>query len=512
MFFVIAALFGAVFSASGQNTGPVDLILVLDTSSSMSGSYREVNDYLTGPFLREFLRIGDTFHFIPFAGEASVDISRRVEGEGDVGTILGRILLAYPMGPESNVEGALSFAGRYADTLPASRGKKIVLVTDGGGVPSLASLVDAAKRRLEPRGVSLDVVSVPLAALPSSGRPAAHRPETRPAVTSPAAPPSAPAVRPAQADARTAESGPPPPLAAAESPGDAGGTPGAAPGGDGASVPVPESGAGPAVPAVQDTAPTVPAVPQVSGVPEETAAPAVPASPPAGFAFPAFSLGMFPYIAGLVILVLLILGIILFIAGKDLHGSPNRAISRAASGRISKPAEPPPPKQPAQQPQPQQQSPADGSADLLTSYAASQRPRVSPYAHRYKPQPVEYEGPLMLNLFVEDQNTAIGKRNIHAVKQGYTFTVGGGKSDFLIFLVPIPPHIGEIRCDGGSCTFIPKKSKYFPDTGAQQISDCIGKIIRVVSDKNYELHFRMERYEDPLRALNRLLRSVSVPG
>jgi hypothetical protein len=118
----------------------------------------------------------------------------------------------------------------------------------------------------------------------------------------------------------------------------------------------------------------------------------------------------------------------------------------------------------------------------------------------------------MLNLFVEDQNTAIGKRNIHAVKQGYSFTVGGGKSDFLIFLVPIPPHIGEIRCDGANCTFIPRKPKYFPDIGSQQVPDCIGKIIRVVSDKNYELHFRMERYEDPLRALNRLLHSVNVPG
>jgi hypothetical protein len=118
----------------------------------------------------------------------------------------------------------------------------------------------------------------------------------------------------------------------------------------------------------------------------------------------------------------------------------------------------------------------------------------------------------MLNLFVEDQNTLIGKRNIHLVKPGYTFTLGGGKSDFLIFLVPIPPHIGEVRCEGSSCTFIPRQPKYFPDIGSQPVPDCIGKIIRVVSDKHYELHFRLERYEDPLKALNRLLSSVKVPG
>ncbi|MDR1288533.1 MAG: VWA domain-containing protein [Treponema sp.] len=506
-FFVLAALFCMVFSVSGQNSGPVDLILVLDTSSSMSGSYREVNDYLTGPFLREFLRIGDTFHLVPFAGEAFVDVSRRVEGQGDVQTILSRIFLAYPMGPESDVEGALSFAEQYASTLPASRGKKIVLVTDGGNVPSLTSLADAAKRRLEPRGVSLDLVPVPLAALPSSNRPGARSPETRTAAAGRAAAPSVPSapsapvaplarteVRPDGVDAPAGPS----PSPAAESPGAAGVS--GAPGGEGA--PSAERGADPSAGKAEDAAPDSPAAPYGSPV-TETAAPA----DRRGFTFPAFSLDMFPYIAGLVILVLLILGLILFIAGRDLHGSPNRAISRAASARPSRPAEPPPPREP----QPSQPA-AGGSADLLTSYAASQRPRVSPYAHRYKPQPVEYEGPLMLNLFVEDQNTAIGKRNIHAVKQGYTFTVGGGKSDFLIFLVPVPPHIGEIRCDGNNCTFIPKKPNYFPDTGSQQIPDCIGKMVRVVSDKNYELHFRMERYEDPLRALNRLLRSVSVPG
>ncbi|MDR0623259.1 MAG: hypothetical protein LBG10_02400, partial [Treponema sp.] len=62
------------------------------------------------------------------------------------------------------------------------------------------------------------------------------------------------------------------------------------------------------------------------------------------------------------------------------------------------------------------------------------------------------------------------------------------------------------------CTFIPRKPQYFPDIGSQQVPDCIGKTIRIISDKKYELNFRMERYEDPLKALNRLLRSVQVPG
>jgi hypothetical protein len=121
-------------------------------------------------------------------------------------------------------------------------------------------------------------------------------------------------------------------------------------------------------------------------------------------------------------------------------------------------------------------------------------------------------GPAMLSLFVQDQNTAIGRRNIHNAKEGSSFTVGGGKSDFLIFLVPVPPYIAEVRFDGRQCTFIPKKPQYFPDIGSQQVSNCIGKTIRVISDRNYELHIRIERYEDPLKALNKLLNSISMPS
>jgi hypothetical protein len=121
-------------------------------------------------------------------------------------------------------------------------------------------------------------------------------------------------------------------------------------------------------------------------------------------------------------------------------------------------------------------------------------------------------GPPMLSLFVADQNTAIGKRNIHLLKEGHRYSIGGGKSDFLIFLVPIPSQIAELEFDGRQCTIHISKPQYFPDIDSDKIPNCIGKTIRVVSDKGYELHIRIERYEDPLKALNKLLNSVSVPG
>ncbi|MDR1950529.1 MAG: VWA domain-containing protein, partial [Spirochaetaceae bacterium] len=63
-----------VFSSAAQNQRSIDLVLLLDVSASMSGSYREVSEYISGPFLREFLRIGDTFHLISFSDTPKIEI------------------------------------------------------------------------------------------------------------------------------------------------------------------------------------------------------------------------------------------------------------------------------------------------------------------------------------------------------------------------------------------------------------------------------------------------------
>jgi hypothetical protein len=118
----------------------------------------------------------------------------------------------------------------------------------------------------------------------------------------------------------------------------------------------------------------------------------------------------------------------------------------------------------------------------------------------------------MLRLFVADQNTFIGKRNTHLVKPGLFYTVGGGRSDFLIFLVRVPPRIGELYYGNSGCSFHPRRPEYFPDIGDEPVQDCIGKTIRVVSDKGYELFRRIEQYEDPLVELNKLMHSIKVPS
>ncbi|MCL2478973.1 MAG: VWA domain-containing protein, partial [Treponema sp.] len=109
---VFFLILGIIFSAAAQTSGPanlsgpMDLILLYDTSASMSDYYKETADYLTGPFLKDFLRVGDTFHLISFSKTSRLEISRLVEGVGDVETIIGRILLMYPIDPESDIPGA----------------------------------------------------------------------------------------------------------------------------------------------------------------------------------------------------------------------------------------------------------------------------------------------------------------------------------------------------------------------------------------------------------------------
>jgi hypothetical protein len=159
------------FCAFAQNTDPIDLVLLLNTSSGMSSSYENVSDYITGAFLSEFLRIGDTFHLIPYSGSARLDVARRISQVGDVETIIGRMLLQYPIESGDNPGAAITYAEQYIASLPA-RPKKIVLVSTGSS--TMDNLISSASQRLSSFNTTIDFVQVtpgqPLTNLPSSGR------------------------------------------------------------------------------------------------------------------------------------------------------------------------------------------------------------------------------------------------------------------------------------------------------------------------------------------------------
>jgi len=548
----------AAFCVYGQNTTPIDLILVLDTSSNMSSSYENVNNYLTGPFLNEFLRVGDTFHLIPFSASSRLDVARRINGIGDVETIISRMLLQYPVERGSNISAALNFTERYASALP-NRAKKIVLITTGANDTN--NLVTSTRQRLGSANTTIDYIQVtpgqPLTNLPKSGRQA--RSGTTGSATTSEITTAAGTGMSAVTDTGTTTA----PKTGTDSTTGSGtsttgtgigtGTTGTGTGtgtgteigtgttgtntGTGTGITADTStgtgtgiladtstGTGTGTTGTDSTSGNETGT--VTGADSGTSTDSIDSKvsdsgtgttssgsgivsgsdseQPKSSGKTASSGSSKPFTSSiwfiilLILLALLLLGLIIFLISRRASSSPDKTISEASSLAAASPKE----------------KPVDHSKDLAT-YASAQGRRTTPYDDRTdnKPVLINPSGPLLLNLFVNDQNTSIGKRNIHSLKSGYKLTVGGGKNDdFYIFLVPMPQHIGEIRRNGSQLTFIPKKPKYFPDTGSNEVKDCINKTIRIVSDKDYQMRFRFETYEDPLVSLNRMLMSVKVPG
>ncbi|MDR2793960.1 MAG: hypothetical protein LBB61_09920 [Treponema sp.] len=120
--------------------------------------------------------------------------------------------------------------------------------------------------------------------------------------------------------------------------------------------------------------------------------------------------------------------------------------------------------------------------------------------------------PAFLSLFVKDQNTNIGRRNMHTISAGYSLTLGGGNSDFLIFLVPLPQSIAAIRFDGNECVFIPQKRQFFPGLDGKALLNCTEKTIRIGSKRNYEIFIRIIRHEAPYKKLRSLFQSIKLPA
>ena len=198
-----------------------------------------------------------------------------------------------------------------------------------------------------------------------------------------------------------------------------------------------------------------------------------------------------PLLLALGALLLLVIFLIIFLRIRSLHSSPSKVMVQAGT-----------------------EDSAARNAELLNSFASRQAEaslQGPPRRNLYGDSGQFLTKPPMLNLFVENQNTAIGRRNVHSLKKGSTYSVGGGTSDFLIFLVPIPPRVGQLYFDGTNCTFTPLRSDFFPDIGSTPVRECIGKTIRLISKKNYEVFFHFEQYKDPLIIMNQLLHSIQVP-
>lgn len=726
--------FSTVFGLAAVEQRPIDLVVVLDTSSSMHGSYKAVTEYAVGPLLKEFLRLGDTFHLIGFSGVPRTELSRQIEGSGDIETIIGRVLLMYPLDPYTDFVSALEYVWTYLAELPESRSKIVVIISDGEHAPApgspysgispaaLNAKIDDSTARLKGNGWTFYFVKVPFSGdqpLPalSSPRPRSRAPAAAAAKGSAVAgTPSATvagagvpassgtgASASAPGDGAAQGSQPQPGAAGASSsagnasgPGAVGALPaqGAAGGtsNDPAAGPVDVSGAvagalaspvielgdGSEDPAIAAAVGSVIARfptsigkkprefavritvsnPSASTLYLETSAVLVdgvdrmsrksfvelpsrdekkldlkvalpesyalgdhdlnveprftgairltPSSAPVSVTlvkspFTRLLGGAFPvaiFIAAVLGAFVLVLAAIL--ASRRYAGAPVRAAAAAAvpdradtkrtldlpasaasspaaeagrkvqasafastgtaaaeSGRSAAPdtvsAAGAGSALPSYAASPSSVSAAGSGSgsvtsdsDLLASFAKRtgdqerarglalrdlsprERAEAAVPSARSAERVAKYGAPAaqpipelrvkraqarqMLSLWVKDQNTNIGRRNVHLMKAGATLSLGGGHSDFLVFLVPLPHRIADIFFDGEKCSLIVRKPAYFPELAGGLLEDCVGKDITVVSDKGYVLTIRIDTFEDPLIKLNKFLHSIDVPG
>ena len=679
VFILICMILGTAY---GMNDTAIDLVVVLDTSSSMFQYHREVTQYAIGPMLKNFLRIGDTFHLISFSASPRIELSRRIETTGDIETIISRFLLLYPLSPYSDLLAALNYTGRYLTDLPEVRQKTVVFITDGDHAPpptspyarlkpeEIQQEIDRTANRLVGNGWKFYFIRIPrdldaaMVVQKDGSRPVQRLPQNTTDVSTPLPKEESPNAQVTQTEASATQVG-------------------------GQSQTEKETSAQDISQAVADSlnTPVVDVIPQVNGeivstivvslsvtFPEkigktgrtvripiriENPSPSpvyletkeirvnginrmaqkamkklesrsegtmelvvrLPDTIPPG----AFTVSIEPIFEGSIriipssaqitmelvsgtftqfierslplmllvagIIIALLVALLLFVmlrrlssgseqvvqdmvgsltekdqptggirqGGKGLIPGAAASISSSAaavpafskSREIEKGVTSSDKKEDAELlARFAQQQKSDSALSLLSrdkkehpsqtkeeqqrtvlqkaaapSLPASERsalvirpsllvtdddegptsiktPEIPSFQIRKK------EGRLMLSLFVEDQNRAIGKRNVHLMKSGHTLSIGGGNSDFLIFLVPIPPRIADVHFDGEQCILIPRRPEFFPELGNKPLYDCVGKNVHVVSAKGYHLTFRLEQYKDPLEELNRLLRSI----
>ena len=156
------------------------------------------------------------------------------------------------------------------------------------------------------------------------------------------------------------------------------------------------------------------------------------------------------------------------------------------------------------------------AAETLAAFAADNSPNrqlpttAAVRSSEYVPV-IKRTGSLRVEFRVEDQNPCVGLRNVRTLHSGGKKTIGGKRSDFLIFMVPVPARVAEVHFDGEDLTIVPLRPEYFPDYSGP-ISGCLESPVRMVNRYGKELTLSFGRYVPPADRLNRILHCVDAPG
>jgi Mg-chelatase subunit ChlD len=134
------------------------------------------------------------------------------------------------------------------------------------------------------------------------------------------------------------------------------------------------------------------------------------------------------------------------------------------------------------------------------------RPTATSLRRSLPRQPLQQGSlPPLIEMRVSLQNHRIGFRNVHRIGPGTARSVGGRFSSYLIFLVPVPASMGEIRNVEGRYVFTPLRTALFPRLSGP-LEDCLDTDIPFVTPRGHEMSLRFREWEAPLQEINSLMR------
>jgi hypothetical protein len=150
----------------------MDLVVMVDTSTSMFPYFDDLIRYLVQDLLTQRLHTGDSFHLLSFSGVPEEEMSVQIESAQDAEKAFGRLLLLQPLGRYTDLVAALHFLYRYVRELPETNPKTIILVTDGvhdpppgspnrGDAQSVRKSVEEVAAQIQKQGWAFHILKVP---------------------------------------------------------------------------------------------------------------------------------------------------------------------------------------------------------------------------------------------------------------------------------------------------------------------------------------------------------------
>ncbi len=471
---------------SGAPAGAVesDFIVMVDISASMAPYFQEVITYFTSDLLRDLLEYGDYFHFLSFNSYPEVEIVELISDETSIDRIETKIRLLQPIGLYTDLVAAVEFLNDYASTLPTEKPKWVMLLSDGihDPPPGASEALDADEVRdrllgqariLKQKGWNVHILQMPAGA--DRGRPGEAPVSGSDKETATVKPVEAGSADPNKASTPGSTGMRVEKHAQAETDGQSGQqrTDYLKKMADVLDVPVIPFGDEKAVSknggdSMQGTAGTRPRdelasqahtrlrdQPDGAGQTTRAGDNAIPAPPGVrpNFSQWARDYGLYVLIAGAVVLAAL--------------------ASFLLRNRLS----------------------------LAWLQQLFNEPKF-----RFERGKIFSCRGELIEMTVELQRRHVGLRNVHCLNPGTRRSIGGGASNFLIFLVPVPVRIADVSYDGQSLTFTPRRPELFPQLMAP-VTDCLDANIAVRTASGYDLVMRFQRYISPLEQINKILLS-----